>query len=115
MTFSLGPFLLSQVCTSSYSLCSNLSSTWSLSDNPSPLGNGVMDTLGVPAITFPGDLTHHSMVRARGLSPKPCSPSAEWVHISMTLFHKAQRGAGLPEVTQGVSIKAWSRAQELPV
>uniref|UniRef100_A0A674ILY9 Caspase recruitment domain family member 10 n=1 Tax=Terrapene triunguis TaxID=2587831 RepID=A0A674ILY9_9SAUR len=36
------------VGTSSYSLCSNLSSTWSLSDNPSPLGNGVMDTLGVP-------------------------------------------------------------------
>ncbi|XP_023955850.2 caspase recruitment domain-containing protein 10 isoform X5 [Chrysemys picta bellii] len=49
------------VGTSSYSLCSNLSSTWSLSDNPSPLGNGVMDTLGVPAITFPGDSTHHSM------------------------------------------------------
>uniref|UniRef100_A0A8C3T7E8 Caspase recruitment domain family member 10 n=1 Tax=Chelydra serpentina TaxID=8475 RepID=A0A8C3T7E8_CHESE len=39
------------VCTSSYSLCSNLSSTWSLSDNPSSLGNGVMDTLGVPEVT----------------------------------------------------------------
>ncbi|KAM9169295.1 caspase recruitment domain-containing protein 10, partial [Pangshura tecta] len=45
----------------SYTLRSNLSSTWSLSDNPCPLGNGVMDTLDVPAITFPGDSTHHSM------------------------------------------------------
>uniref|UniRef100_A0A452HHP4 CARD domain-containing protein n=1 Tax=Gopherus agassizii TaxID=38772 RepID=A0A452HHP4_9SAUR len=39
------------VGTSSYSLHSNLSSTWSLSDNPYPLGNGVMDTLGVPEVT----------------------------------------------------------------
>ncbi|XP_067415545.1 caspase recruitment domain-containing protein 10 isoform X2 [Emydura macquarii macquarii] len=50
-----------KVCTSSYSLCSNFSSTWSLSDNPSSLGNGAMDTLRVPAITFPGDSTNHSM------------------------------------------------------
>lgn len=28
----------SQACTSSHSLCSNLSSTWSLSEFPSPLG-----------------------------------------------------------------------------
>lgn len=36
LTSSL-PFL-SQACTSSHSLCSNLSSTWSLSEFPSPLG-----------------------------------------------------------------------------
>uniref|UniRef100_A0A8C0G207 Caspase recruitment domain family member 10 n=1 Tax=Chelonoidis abingdonii TaxID=106734 RepID=A0A8C0G207_CHEAB len=39
------------VGTSSYPLCSNLSSIWSLSDNPYPLGNGVMDMLGVPEVT----------------------------------------------------------------
>nr|XP_025038333.1 caspase recruitment domain-containing protein 10 [Pelodiscus sinensis] len=49
-----------KVCPSSYSLCSNLSSTWSLSDNPSPLGNGVMDMLGVPAITLPEGPSHLS-------------------------------------------------------
>uniref|UniRef100_A0A8C8SC53 Caspase recruitment domain-containing protein 10 n=1 Tax=Pelusios castaneus TaxID=367368 RepID=A0A8C8SC53_9SAUR len=50
-----------KVCTSSYSLCSIFSSSWSLSDDPSSLGNGVMDSLGGPAILFPGDSTNHSM------------------------------------------------------
>ncbi|XP_019400420.1 PREDICTED: caspase recruitment domain-containing protein 10 isoform X2 [Crocodylus porosus] len=47
--------------TSSHSLCSNLSSTWSLSDNPSPLVAGLTDPLGVSAITFLGDPTSQSM------------------------------------------------------
>lgn len=34
----LPPLILWQACASSHSLCSNLSSTWSLSEFPSPLG-----------------------------------------------------------------------------
>uniref|UniRef100_A0A8C3P2E7 Caspase recruitment domain-containing protein 10 n=1 Tax=Cyanoderma ruficeps TaxID=181631 RepID=A0A8C3P2E7_9PASS len=49
---------LSKMCSSSYSLCSNLSSTWSLIDNPT---NGLMDTLGTSVTTFPGDPAIQSM------------------------------------------------------
>lgn len=48
--------LLSQMCSSSYSLCSNLSSTWSLADNPAGFASGLVDALGDSAI--------QSMVRA---------------------------------------------------
>uniref|UniRef100_A0A7M4FRI2 Caspase recruitment domain family member 10 n=1 Tax=Crocodylus porosus TaxID=8502 RepID=A0A7M4FRI2_CROPO len=43
--------------TSSHSLCSNLSSTWSLSDNPSPLVAGLTDPLGVSPHNHSGGLT----------------------------------------------------------
>ncbi|NXS28915.1 CAR10 protein, partial [Pomatostomus ruficeps] len=49
---------LSKMCSSSYSLCSNLSSTWSLIDNPM---NGLMDTLGTSVTSFPGDSAIQSM------------------------------------------------------
>ncbi|NXM89435.1 CAR10 protein, partial [Oenanthe oenanthe] len=49
---------LSKMCSSSYSLCSNLSSTWSLIDNPT---NGIMDTLGTSVTPFPGDSAIQSM------------------------------------------------------
>ncbi|NXE35819.1 CAR10 protein, partial [Ptilorrhoa leucosticta] len=49
---------LSKMCSSSYSLCSNLSSTWSLIDNPT---NGLMDTLGTSVTPFPGDSAIQSM------------------------------------------------------
>lgn len=56
--------LLSQMCSSSYSLCSNLSSTWSLVDKPSDLTSGLTDPLGVSPIIFPEDSAIHSMVSA---------------------------------------------------
>ncbi|NXO82935.1 CAR10 protein, partial [Sitta europaea] len=49
---------LSKMCSSSYSLCSNLSSTWSLIDHPT---NGLMDTLGNSVTPFPGDSAIQSM------------------------------------------------------
>nr|XP_054487458.1 caspase recruitment domain-containing protein 10 [Agelaius phoeniceus] len=49
---------LSKMCSSSYSLCSNLSSTWSLIDSPA---NGLMDTLGTSVTPFPGDSAIQSM------------------------------------------------------
>ncbi|XP_041906773.1 caspase recruitment domain-containing protein 10 isoform X1 [Corvus kubaryi] len=49
---------LSKMCSSSYSLCSNLSSTWSLIDNPT---NGLVDTLGNSVTPFPGDSAIQSM------------------------------------------------------
>ncbi|NXX25561.1 CAR10 protein, partial [Nicator chloris] len=49
---------LSKMCSSSYSLCSNLSSTWSLIDNPT---NGLVDTLGTSVTPFPGDPAVQSM------------------------------------------------------
>uniref|UniRef100_A0A8D2P6K3 Caspase recruitment domain family member 10 n=1 Tax=Zosterops lateralis melanops TaxID=1220523 RepID=A0A8D2P6K3_ZOSLA len=49
---------LSKMCSSSYSLCSNLSSTWSLIDNPT---NGLIDTLGTSVTTMPGDPAIQSM------------------------------------------------------
>ncbi|NXI76003.1 CAR10 protein, partial [Rhipidura dahli] len=49
---------LSKMCSSSYSLCSNLSSTWSLIDNPM---NGLIDTLGTSVSPFPGDSAIQSM------------------------------------------------------
>lgn len=53
---------LSQMCSSSYSLCSNLSSTWSLIDNPTGLTTGLVDALGGSVIPFPGDSAIQSMV-----------------------------------------------------
>ncbi|POI24677.1 hypothetical protein CIB84_011573 [Bambusicola thoracicus] len=55
---------LGKMCSSSYSLCSNLSSTWSLVDKPSDLTSGLTDPLGVSAIVFPGDSAIQSMVSA---------------------------------------------------
>ncbi|KFQ62548.1 Caspase recruitment domain-containing protein 10, partial [Pelecanus crispus] len=52
---------LGKMCSSSYSLCSNLSSTWSLVDNPSSFTSGLVDALGVSAIPFPGDSAIQSM------------------------------------------------------
>ncbi|NXA83826.1 CAR10 protein, partial [Thryothorus ludovicianus] len=49
---------LSKMCSSSYSLCSNLSSTWSLIDNPA---NGLVDTLGTSVTPFPGDSAIQSL------------------------------------------------------
>ncbi|NXG63087.1 CAR10 protein, partial [Hemiprocne comata] len=49
---------LGKMCSSSYSLCSNLSSTWSLIDNPAA---GPVDALGDSAIPFPGDSVIQSM------------------------------------------------------
>ncbi|XP_075609134.1 caspase recruitment domain-containing protein 10 isoform X2 [Balearica regulorum gibbericeps] len=45
-----------QMCSSSYSLCSNLSSTWSLIDKSTSFTTGLVDALGGSAIPFPGDL-----------------------------------------------------------
>ncbi|NXO32577.1 CAR10 protein, partial [Cisticola juncidis] len=53
-----GGHSLSKLCSSSYSLCSNLSSTWSLIDNPT---NGLTDTLGTSVTPFPGDPAIQSM------------------------------------------------------
>ncbi|NXS93252.1 CAR10 protein, partial [Jacana jacana] len=52
---------LGKMCSSSYSLCSNLSSTWSLVDNSTSFTNGLVDALGVSAIPFPGDSAIQSM------------------------------------------------------
>ncbi|NXI66735.1 CAR10 protein, partial [Anseranas semipalmata] len=53
---------LGKMCSSSYSLCSNLSSTWSLVDNnPSGFASGLVDALGGSAITFLGDSAIQSM------------------------------------------------------
>ncbi|XP_040400723.1 caspase recruitment domain-containing protein 10 isoform X1 [Cygnus olor] len=41
---------LGKMCSSSYSLCSNLSSTWSLADNPAGFTSGLVDALGDSAI-----------------------------------------------------------------
>ncbi|XP_035166131.1 caspase recruitment domain-containing protein 10 isoform X3 [Oxyura jamaicensis] len=41
---------LGKMCSSSYSLCSNLSSTWSLADNPAGFASGLVDALGDSAI-----------------------------------------------------------------
>ncbi|NWS38140.1 CAR10 protein, partial [Probosciger aterrimus] len=49
---------LGKMCSSSYSLCSNLSSTWSLVDNPT---TGPVDMLGVSVVPFPGDSAIQSM------------------------------------------------------
>ncbi|KFQ22870.1 Caspase recruitment domain-containing protein 10, partial [Merops nubicus] len=48
---------LSKMCSSSYSLCSNLSSTWSLIDNPP----GLVDAPGISVIPFLGDSAVQSM------------------------------------------------------
>ncbi|KFQ01225.1 Caspase recruitment domain-containing protein 10, partial [Leptosomus discolor] len=52
---------LSKMCSSSYSLCSNLSSTWSLVDNPTSFTTGFVDALGVSVTPFPGDSAIQSM------------------------------------------------------
>ncbi|KGL90728.1 Caspase recruitment domain-containing protein 10, partial [Charadrius vociferus] len=52
---------MGKMCSSSYSLCSNLSSTWSLVDNPNSFTTGLVDALGVSAIPFPGDSAIQSM------------------------------------------------------
>ncbi|XP_054677321.1 caspase recruitment domain-containing protein 10 isoform X3 [Grus americana] len=50
-----------QMCSSSYSLCSNLSSTWSLIDKSTSFTTGLVDALGGSAIPFPGDLAIQNM------------------------------------------------------
>ncbi|KFV53389.1 Caspase recruitment domain-containing protein 10, partial [Tyto alba] len=52
---------LGKMCSSSHSLCSNLSSTWSLIDNPTSFTTGLVDALGVSVIPFPGDSAIQSM------------------------------------------------------
>ncbi|XP_010222461.1 PREDICTED: caspase recruitment domain-containing protein 10 [Tinamus guttatus] len=52
---------LGKMCSSSYSLCSNLSSTWSLIDKPPNLTNGFVEALGGSAIPFLGDSAIQSM------------------------------------------------------
>ncbi|NWY54006.1 CAR10 protein, partial [Chionis minor] len=52
---------MGKMCSSSYSLCSNLSSTWSLVDNPNNFTTGIVDALGGSAIPFPGDSAIQSM------------------------------------------------------
>ncbi|NXH15907.1 CAR10 protein, partial [Bucco capensis] len=52
---------LSKLCSSSYSLCSNLSSTWSLLDNPTGFTTGLGDALGASVGPFPGDSAIQSM------------------------------------------------------
>ncbi|KFW87351.1 Caspase recruitment domain-containing protein 10, partial [Manacus vitellinus] len=53
-----GSRILGKMCSSSYSLCSNLSSTWSLIDNTT---TGLMDALGTSVTPFPGDSAVQSM------------------------------------------------------
>ncbi|NXF73545.1 CAR10 protein, partial [Sclerurus mexicanus] len=53
-----GNRVLGKMCSSSYSLCSNLSSTWSLIDHPT---TGLIDALGTPVTPFPGDSAIQSM------------------------------------------------------
>ncbi|NXI92557.1 CAR10 protein, partial [Psophia crepitans] len=52
---------LGKMCSSSYSLCSNLSSTWSLIDKPTSFTTGLVDALEGSAIPFPGDMAIQSM------------------------------------------------------
>ncbi|NWH17081.1 CAR10 protein, partial [Grus americana] len=52
---------LGKMCSSSYSLCSNLSSTWSLIDKSTSFTTGLVDALGGSAIPFPGDLAIQNM------------------------------------------------------
>ncbi|XP_062989567.1 caspase recruitment domain-containing protein 10 isoform X2 [Elgaria multicarinata webbii] len=47
--------LAKKMCSSSHSLCSILSSTWSMIEKPSTLEDGVLETPGILDITFPGD------------------------------------------------------------
>ncbi|NWR88394.1 CAR10 protein, partial [Furnarius figulus] len=53
-----GSRVLGKMCSSSYSLCSNLSSTWSLIDHPT---TGIIDALGTSVTPFPGDSAIQSM------------------------------------------------------
>ncbi|NXK90617.1 CAR10 protein, partial [Formicarius rufipectus] len=53
-----GSRILGKMCSSSYSLCSNLSSTWSLIDNPT---TGLLDSLGPSVTPLPGDSAIQSM------------------------------------------------------
>ncbi|XP_042326870.1 caspase recruitment domain-containing protein 10 [Sceloporus undulatus] len=49
--------LAKKMCSSSYSLCSILSSTWSMIEKPSAAEDGMGDTPGILNIAFPGDCT----------------------------------------------------------
>ncbi|XP_071407836.1 caspase recruitment domain-containing protein 10 [Pithys albifrons albifrons] len=53
-----GSRVLGKMCSSSYSLCSNLSSTWSLIDKPT---TGLISVLETPVTPFPGDSAIQSM------------------------------------------------------
>ncbi|KAJ7425868.1 Caspase recruitment domain-containing protein 10 [Willisornis vidua] len=53
-----GSRVLGKMCSSSYSLCSNLSSTWSLIDKPT---TGLISALDTPVTPFPGDSAIQSM------------------------------------------------------
>ncbi|XP_066489696.1 caspase recruitment domain-containing protein 10 [Tiliqua scincoides] len=44
-----------KMCSSSHSLCSILSSTWSMTEKPSSLEDGTVDTPGILEVVFPGD------------------------------------------------------------
>ncbi|XP_060101481.1 caspase recruitment domain-containing protein 10 [Heteronotia binoei] len=44
-----------KMCSSSHSLCSILSSTWSIIDKPSLLEDGIIDTSGILDVVFPED------------------------------------------------------------
>lgn len=87
--------LLSQMCSSSYSLCSNLSSTWSLIDNPT---NGLMDTLGTSVTPFPGDPAIQSMVSAGpwlrpvGTLFRKGTQALEWLHCGAVIRWKSGHG-----------------------
>ncbi|XP_053107606.1 caspase recruitment domain-containing protein 10 [Hemicordylus capensis] len=50
-----------KMCVSSHSLCSILSSTWSVIEKPSSLEDGVVDTPGVSDIFFPEDFMDQNM------------------------------------------------------
>ncbi|XP_044297107.1 caspase recruitment domain-containing protein 10 [Varanus komodoensis] len=47
--------LAKKMCSSAHSLCSILSSTWSVIEKPSTLDDGALDTPGIPDISFPCD------------------------------------------------------------
>ncbi|KAH0616913.1 hypothetical protein JD844_028377 [Phrynosoma platyrhinos] len=54
--------LAKKMCSSSYSLCSILSSTWSMIEKPSAVEDGMGDVPGILNIAFPGDCTSQEEV-----------------------------------------------------
>ncbi|XP_037369513.1 caspase recruitment domain-containing protein 10 [Talpa occidentalis] len=103
-----------KACASSHSLCSNLSSTWSLSEFPSPLGGP--DAAGEAAIM--GGLEPHTSEEARDsekeinrLSILPFPPSAGSILRRQREEDPAppkRSFSSMSDITGSVTLKPWS-------
>ncbi|KAB0404450.1 hypothetical protein E2I00_018384 [Balaenoptera physalus] len=107
-----GPYL--KACASSHSLCSNLSSTWSLSEFPSPLGGP--ETAGEAAVT--GGSEPHTSEEATDsekeinrLSILPFPPSAGSILRRQREEDPAppkRSFSSMSDITGSVTLKPWS-------